>query len=84
MDFNAWTLITDIPDPAGVFSAIAAFSDPPHEVSAYALLEAMFQIAFRTMYKSRWRALPKPVEKSEAQHAVEDDRSVVTTILNDA
>jgi hypothetical protein len=27
VDFNAWTLITDIPDPAGVFNAIAAFSN---------------------------------------------------------
>ncbi len=63
--------------------ASAAFDKPPHDVSAYALLEAMFQIAFRAMYKSRWNALPTSSGVSDKQTAVKDDRSMVTTILND-
>ncbi len=63
--------------------AIAAFITPPHDVSAYSLLEAMFQIAFRAMYKSRWKALPKATGSSDQQTAVKEDRAMVTTILND-
>jgi hypothetical protein len=63
--------------------ALAAFASPPHEVSAYSLLEAMFQIAFKSMYKSRWKALPKATGASDQQTAVKEDRSMVTTILND-
>lgn len=63
--------------------AIAAFISPPHDVSAYSLLEAMFQIAFRAMYKSRWKALPKATDASDQQTAVKEDRAMVTTILND-
>ena len=62
--------------------AIAAFSNPPHEVSAYALIEAMFQIAFKAMHKSRWKALPATDGASDQQTAVKEDRSMVTTILN--
>jgi hypothetical protein len=63
--------------------AIAAFATPPHHVSAYSLLEAMFQIVFRAMYKSRWKALPTAAGASAQQTAVKEDRSMVTTILND-
>ena len=63
--------------------ALAAFADPPHAVSAYALIEAMFQIAFRDMYKSRWSTLPATTKKSDEQTAVKENRSMVTTILND-
>ncbi|MBR9987915.1 MAG: hypothetical protein KFF68_18585 [Desulfosarcina sp.] len=63
--------------------AIAAFSTPPHDVSAYSLLEAMFQIAFRAMYKSRWKALPEAASASDQQTAVKENRSMVTAILND-
>ena len=63
--------------------AIAAFANPPHDVSAYSLLEAMFQIAFKAMYKSRWNALPITTEASDQQIAVKEDRSMVTAILND-
>jgi serine/threonine protein kinase len=62
--------------------AISAFTAPPHRVSAYSLLEAMFQIVFRAMYKSRWNAIPKPDGKSDRQTALKEDRSMVTTILN--
>ena len=62
--------------------AISAFAAPPHRISAYSLLEAMFQIVFRAMYKSRWNALPKPAGESDHQIAVREDRSMVTTILN--
>jgi serine/threonine protein kinase len=62
--------------------AIDAIANPPHEVSAYALLEAMFQIAFNAMYKSRWKALPAATEASDQQTAVNENRSLVTTILN--
>jgi serine/threonine protein kinase len=63
--------------------AVAAFANPPHHISAYALLEAMFQISFQAMYRSRWKVLPKPSDTSEAQVAAEDDNSMVTTILNE-
>jgi hypothetical protein len=63
--------------------ALAAFTNPPHAISAYVLIEAMFQIAFRTMYKSRWNALPTAAEESDQKAAVKEDRSMVTTILND-
>ena len=56
---------------------------PPHEVSAYSLLEAMFQIAYIAMYKSRWKALPAASGASDQQTAVKENHSMVTTILND-
>ncbi|WP_155317959.1 protein kinase family protein [Desulfosarcina alkanivorans] len=62
--------------------AISAFADPPHHVTAYSLLEAMFQIVFQGMYKSRWKAIPKSAGESARQAAVKEDRSMVTTILN--
>lgn len=68
---------------SGKRRAIAAFATPPHEVSAYSLLEAMFQIAYIAMYKSRWKALPAATGVSDQQTAVKEDRSMVTTILND-
>jgi serine/threonine protein kinase len=63
--------------------AATAFATPPHHVSAYSLLEAMFQIAFRSMYKFRWNAMPKPAVESDRQTAVIEDRAMVTMILND-
>ena len=64
-------------------AAIETFAFAPYEVSAYSLLEAMFQIAFRAMYKSRWNTLTKPTTKTDEQIAVEDDRSLVATILSE-
>ena len=64
--------------------AISAFAAPRHRISAYSLLEAMFQIVFRAMYKSRWNSIPKPAGESDRQTAVKDDHSMVTTILNDS
>jgi hypothetical protein len=43
----------------------------------------MFQIAFKGMYKSRWKALPAADGASAQQTAVKEDRAMVTTILND-
>ncbi len=63
--------------------ALTTFTNPPHHISAYSLLEAMFQIAFRAMYKSRWNAIPKPADSSDQQAAVEEDRAMATAILND-
>jgi serine/threonine protein kinase len=63
--------------------AIAAIASPQHRISAYALIEAMFQIAFKAMYKSRWKALPEKPGASAQKSAVEDNRSMVTTILNE-
>lgn len=63
--------------------AITDISNPPRQISAYALLEAMFQIVFRAMYKSRWKALPTPEGTTAEKAAVEENRSMVTTILND-
>ena len=63
--------------------AVAAFAQPPHDVSVYALLEAMFQIAFGAMYKSRWQSLPAPAGKSDQQIAVQENRSMAITMLND-
>ena len=68
---------------SGKRRAIAAFATPPHEVSAYSLLEAMFQIAYIAMYKSRWKALPAASGASDQQTAVKENHSMVTTILND-
>jgi hypothetical protein len=62
--------------------AIAAFANPPHDVSAYSLLEAMFQIALTELFKSRWNALSKTTAVIDEQSAVKEDRSMVTTILN--
>ncbi|MFO7715863.1 hypothetical protein [Desulfosarcina sp.] len=63
--------------------AMATFTHPPHTVSAYTLIEAMFQIAFRAMYKSRWNALPAAAGVPDQQAAVMENRSMVSTILND-
>ncbi|PIE66794.1 MAG: hypothetical protein CSA23_07320 [Deltaproteobacteria bacterium] len=63
--------------------ALSAFDDPVHRISAYSLLEAMFQVAFRYMYKARWKTLPKVNTVSAQQAAVKDDQSMVTAILND-
>lgn len=70
----------------GVADKRMAASDlaaPPYQISAHTLLEAMFQIAFRALYKSRWKALPTTAGGSSQQAAVEENRSMVTTILND-
>ena len=63
--------------------AVATLGAPPHQVTAYALLEAMFQIAFTAMYKSRWKALQPEETQAAEKNAVEENRSMVTTILND-
>jgi serine/threonine protein kinase len=62
--------------------ATTAIAGASHQISAYCLLEAMFQIVFRSMYKARWKALPAPDKISDQQMAVENDRSMVTKILN--
>jgi serine/threonine protein kinase len=61
---------------------LAAFANSSHAISAYALIEAMFQIVFRAMYKSRWGALPVATKLSDQKAAVKEDRAMVTTILN--
>jgi len=63
--------------------AIGDISDPPQQISAYSLIEAMFQIVFRAMYKSRWKTLPTKPGETPNKAAVEENRSMVTTILND-
>ncbi len=63
--------------------AVAAIASPHHRITGYALIEAMYQIAFNAMYKSRWKALPQKTGASAQESAVEDNRSMVTTILND-
>jgi hypothetical protein len=67
-------------------SAIAAIAEPSHQISAYALIEAMFQIAFRAMYKSRWKASPTPAESSASASQptmAKENSAMVTVILND-
>ncbi len=64
--------------------ALADIDVPPHGVSAYSILEAMFQITFRAMYKSQWRALPSPKETIPEKAALEENRSMVTTIINES
>jgi hypothetical protein len=63
--------------------AIANIEAPPHRVSAYSILEAMFQIAFRAMHKSQWKTPPAPEETVAEKAALEENRSFVTTIIND-
>lgn len=65
--------------------AMAAFADQPQEINALSLLEAMFQIAFRAMYKSRWSALPKASGAADPRAAQKNDPAmVVTSILNES
>jgi hypothetical protein len=63
--------------------AIANIEVPPHGVSAYSILEAMFQITFRAMHKSQWKAPAAPEESVPEKAALEENRSLVTTIIND-
>ena len=64
--------------------AIEAVTHPPHGISAYSLLEAMFQIVFIAMYKSRWNAVAKRSDEDSDQAVAEkDDRTMVTAILNE-
>ena len=63
--------------------ALSGITTPPLQVSAHSLIEAMFQIVFRAMYKSRWKSLPAPEGASAQKAAVEENRSMVTTILTD-
>ncbi|WP_419659516.1 putative serine/threonine protein kinase [Desulfosarcina variabilis str. Montpellier] len=62
--------------------AVSSAAMSPCEISAYSLIEAMFQIAFRAMYKSPWKALTKPTQQTEEKIAVKDDRDLVTTIIS--
>jgi hypothetical protein len=43
----------------------------------------MFQMAFKAMYKARWHTLPQATRVSEKQTALEENRSMVSTILSD-
>ena len=63
-------------------SAALALVAPPHEITAHILLEAMFQVVFGAMYKSRWETLPRRTRISERELAAADNRSVVTTALS--
>lgn len=47
--------------------AIAALTGPSHEVPAHSLIEAMFQIAFQALYRSRWNAGPNPGRQAAAK-----------------
>ncbi len=63
--------------------AIAALAIPPHEVSAFALIEAMFQVVFRSFYRTRWGAGVASSGASDQQLAVEENRLLVMTLLSD-
>jgi serine/threonine protein kinase len=63
--------------------AIAALAIPPHEVSAFALIEAMFQVVFRSFYRTRWGAGVASSGASDQQLAVEENRLLVTSLLSD-
>ena len=63
--------------------AVESVASAPYEITAYALLEAMFQIAFRFMYRSRWKTLTKPASEPEEKIAVKEDKSLVTTIISE-
>jgi len=63
--------------------AIADIEVAPHGVSAHSILEAMFQITFRAMHKSQWKAPPSPKGDMSEKAALEENRSLVTTIIND-
>lgn len=63
--------------------AIAALAIPPHEVSAFALIEAMFQVVFRSFYRTRWGAGVASSGASDQQLAEEENRLLVTTLLSD-
>jgi len=63
--------------------AIANIEVPPHGVPAYSILEAMFQITFRAMHKPQWKGLASPKETVPEKAALEENHSLVTTIIND-
>jgi serine/threonine protein kinase len=53
----------------------------PYAISAYTLLEAMFQVVFRAMYKARWNRKAKADDASDRQAATRENHAMVTTIL---
>jgi serine/threonine protein kinase len=63
--------------------AIADIAASYQKVSAYSILEAMFQITFRAMYKSEWKGSSPQGEAVLEEAAVKENRSLVTTILNE-
>ena len=63
--------------------AYQSLASAPYEISAYTLLEAMFQVVFRAMYKASWNKKPKNDDASERQAAIQENHTMVTTILNE-
>ncbi len=63
-------------------AAVTGLASEPYEITAYSLIEAMFQVALRAMHKSPWQTMDTPTDTSAAQAALKDDRQLVTTILS--
>ncbi len=64
-------------------TAALVLATAPYEITAHTLLEAMFQVVFAAMYKSRWKTLPRGNRISERESAAADNRAVVTTALSE-
>jgi hypothetical protein len=64
--------------------ALEGLSKENRNISAYALLEAMFQIIYIELFRSRWNKRTPPAFQSEPELPDEEDRSVVTSILTDS
>ena len=65
--------------------SITSIDSSRRQISAYCLVEAMFQIAFRAMYKSHWRTLPEPHKELESMEETSADEKsqMVTSILTE-
>jgi hypothetical protein len=64
-------------------TATLALAKVRHEITAHILLEAMFQVVFSAMYRSRWKTLPRSKRISERESAAADNRTVVTAALSE-
>ncbi len=64
-------------------SMLLTLTSAGRQISAFSLLEAMFQIAYRVMYTSQWNTIPQPDSSSNRQAAVTEDSSMITTLLSD-
>jgi serine/threonine protein kinase len=64
--------------------SLATLSQENRQISAHALLEAMFQIIYIELYKSRWNKHKAPTATPEPVEEDDENRSLVTTILTDS
>ena len=64
-------------------NALRSLSSATCQIPAYILLEAMFQIVYRELYRSVWKMNPPAYTTSRSEETVYENRSLVTTILSE-